>query len=636
MKGSRNPFTIRASEHIVSESDFLRLFAPGVLELLPENDAWNKVHFFVSAPGGGKTTLFRIFSPPSLTTLHSFRSIVDYKELYRRMREFGVMTSDGPDVLGIRISCARNYGAIEDLDLTQVERDKLFFSLFNSRVTLSALNGILILKGLRYPDDLNRLSFESLDYDQFLNDSLNDLNGEELRNKAKKTERNICNSIDSFTQIEIDDLIGHHDLNTLGAFQPSTIKVDGKPVAQHTVLLIDDFHRLTKRQREVLTNELISLRLPVGIWIAERLEAQEPSELLSIGTNNGREFEIINLEKYWRRPGNSKRFEKTLWEIADLRVRSVPEIQSRIGSFESSLKSNLDNLDFDETLNIILRDVSNRAKSNYENGPYAEWISEVEAMEGSLLERITNWRTLEILIQRKVMRGQSTLFDLSVPQTELENIHVSSIREAAMFFISREFSLPYYFGSDVLANLASSNIEQFLSYAGKLFDVVSTAGKMRQSTSLAPKMQESILKAHSRNAWESIQKRIPNGLEVKGLLEHIKTLTVIDTQKPNAPYAPGATGIAITMDDKAKLTQPRYEKLLQTLSTCISNNLLEPMPDVSQGGKKWYLLYLNRALCLQFGLPLQYGGWRPRKLNELEQWVNKLPKREQAGGAMFL
>ena len=41
------------------------------------------------------------------------------------------------------------------------------------------------------------------------------------------------------------------------------------------------------------------------------------------------------------------------------------------------------------------------------------------------------------------------------------------------------------------------------------------------------------------------------------------------------------------------------------------------------------ILYLNRWLCLHFGLPLQYGGWRPLKLDELVKYVNQNARKRQ-------
>ena len=44
------------------------------------------------------------------------------------------------------------------------------------------------------------------------------------------------------------------------------------------------------------------------------------------------------------------------------------------------------------------------------------------------------------------------------------------------------------------------------------------------------------------------------------------------------------------------------------------------------------ILYMNRLLCLYFGLPLQYGGWRPLNLDRLNKFV-RLPKQESGCGA---
>jgi hypothetical protein len=50
---------------------------------------------------------------------------------------------------------------------------------------------------------------------------------------------------------------------------------------------------------------------------------------------------------------------------------------------------------------------------------------------------------------------------------------------------------------------------------------------------------------------------------------------------------------------------------------------LEPRLDHKNKGERWLVLYLNRLLCLRFGLPLGYGGWRPRRLNQLGAWIDK-------------
>ena len=60
MRGVRNPFRLTTAESIETDADFLRLFGPGVLDLLPEGATSGQLLFIRSAPGGGKTTLLRV------------------------------------------------------------------------------------------------------------------------------------------------------------------------------------------------------------------------------------------------------------------------------------------------------------------------------------------------------------------------------------------------------------------------------------------------------------------------------------------------------------------------------------------------------------------------------------------------
>jgi len=132
--------------------------------------------------------------------------------------------------------------------------------------------------------------------------------------------------------------------------------------------------------------------------------------------------------------------------------------------------------------------------------------------------------------------------------------------------------------------------------------------------------------------WQEIPRKIPNGRDVQNFLEAIHQCARWETSRPNAPYAPGVTGIAMIMehrnkliDPKVRLHHPEYERLALTLSACISHNLLEASLDRSQGkkGQTWMILYLNRWLCLQFRLPLQYGGWRPKTPEQLYRWLDQ-------------
>ncbi len=125
MKESRNPFRLRASEYIESDNTFIRLFGPEVLDTLPTEQTFNKVHFLRSAEGGGKTSLLRLFSPNVLLTLYSLRKRDDCKELYQKMCNHGAISDDGAQVLGITLSCASNYAALEDMEIDSGRRERL-------------------------------------------------------------------------------------------------------------------------------------------------------------------------------------------------------------------------------------------------------------------------------------------------------------------------------------------------------------------------------------------------------------------------------------------------------------------------------------------------------------------------------
>lgn len=640
MREPRNPFRIRASENILSDSIFLRLFGSGALDLLPKDGLWDRVQIFRSAPGGGKTSIFRVFTPSALLTLYASRAIDDYKDLYQRLKNLDVISEKGAQVLGISLSCARNYAALEDISLERIQKDRLFYSLINARIILAALRGALSLKGLNYPEDLSRLYISRPPEVDTSNILPIPCSGVDLYNFASSMEKNVCDAIDSFSSSYSNTLTGHDVLYSLFILRPECISIDGTPVARRTLVMLDDFHKLTSIQRQNLLRMLFELRLPIGIWLAERLEALSLEELLSLGATSGREYGEIILEEFWS--NNSKRFENTVTNIADLRARSAPDVQ--INSFATHLDSSLDTIEYNDRCSTAVQVISNRVRKRVgANKIYDEWIKKHENSEDTLRERAISWRILEISIERNIRKGQQTLFDLPVPERELGKQDGSSLKGVAEFFLAQEFKLPYYFGFPRLANLASSNIEQFLALAGDLFEVVISAEKIKQSAILSPALQEDILLQAVKQRWNEIPRRIPNGKDVKQLLESIQKLALWETYKPSAPYSPGVTGIAISMEDRARLIDPRlreknpkYNNLAKILSVCISHNLLEAKLDRSQGqkGKTWMILYLNRWLCFYFGLPLQYGGWRQKKIDELCDWIElgfKLSKKEKRG-----
>ena len=66
-------------------------------------------------------------------------------------------------------------------------------------------------------------------------------------------------------------------------------------------------------------------------------------------------------------------------------------------------------------------------------------------------------------------------------------------------------------------------------------------------------------------------------------------------------------------------------RLRDVLTSLVAHNLLIPNLDRQQGGRAVVVFYLNRLLCVQFGLPLGFGGWRHKPLLELNAWLERGP-----------
>jgi len=97
----------------------------------------------------------------------------------------------------------------------------------------------------------------------------------------------------------------------------------------------------------------------------------------------------------------------------------------------------------------------------------------------------------------------------------------------------------------------------------------------------------------------------------------------------NAPYAPGVTGIRLSSSELDKLHNLRSLQaeglgvLKKVVSECVAENLLVTRPSQASTSREGGLVfYLNRTLCINYGLPLQMGGWQDVKAEEMFSWMH--------------
>jgi hypothetical protein len=629
MKDPRNPFRLRSSEGIESDDMFVRLFSPDVLKVLSAADCFTKPLIIRSAPGGGKTTLLRLFSPRSLLTVQSMRENEHCKLLYSELGKIGAVREEGPAVLGVLVRISKDLACLDDLNVSDAQKLRLFRALLNARVTLNLLHSTLALRRLRYPDDLSRLTIDT--NDRVPTTTLPGLtvpcSGEALYSWAQTVEHNVGEAIDSFQPIDEVAAYGHDSLLLSLLSGSVRVKVDNIVASERLLFMFDNVDDLTSRQRRYLLDDVISSRYASGVWIAERLRALEPDQLLSEGAHEGRDVNYVHLEDEWRK-ASDRTFEKLVGDIADRRVQI--SVRGEFDSFASCLQDSVDGVEWNEhwarAASELEQSVRNRAEGVKR---YSDWIDARGQEDQSHHQAALAWKALDILISREERKVQRTL-DFTLPEDQLDEKDDSQVRAAAELFVHKDFGVPYYYGATMLARASSSNIEQFLSLAGEIYERSISAALLRQPRALSPLEQDRLLRRVAVRELDDLVRRVDSGGQVQRFIESIGKMSRLETYRPNAPYAPGVTGIGIDMRDREKIvaahsndSDVRLRRLAIVLGICIANNLLEVKMDQKCKGKNWMVLYLNRMLCIRYELPLKYGGWREQRLPVLTSWVHE-------------
>ena len=634
---SRNPFRIKVTEYLEGEWNFISLFGLGALDVFNDKDILEKIQIIRSARGGGKTSLLRIFSPKSLNEIHATRNNNKHvNKLYEKLKSFNVFSNKNEiRVLGIYLSLFGNYPILNQLEFSKKKQNKLFYSLLISRIIIATLRSVCELKKLDFPESLCHIRIkqpEELHIPHFIELPCT---GNDLYEWAKLTEQRIGDIIEDDSD---DDhkLGGHEYLTTLHIIKAKNIFYDNEPVAEKTLLMLDDVDKITSEQRINLSNTLTNLRIPIGLWIAERLEALRPDEILSPDGTWDREYGMpITLEKFWRK--HPKKFEALLSDISD--KRASMQRKYHITSFEHHLQNSLTS-EYDEKINDAINTESKKIKTKFgRKNKYRFWFDRCDNFESDPFQIAEEWRKLEILIERNMKKKQRLLFEDS-PLTcdDFDNKITAKENEVARYYIRKKYKIPYYFGFQYLVKLASSNVEQFLELASTLFDDMIATIFSETNPSITAHRQEYLLGEKVFQKWEEIYHSIPNTNYIVPFLNNIAKLCFNETNLPNSPYT-SVTGIAISSEDLKKLQMkeflelnPKYKILSEVLVICLAHNLLETLPESRQGkkGTTHLVMYLNRLLCFKFQLPIPYGGWREQTLDTLCDFIddNFKPKRK--------
>ena len=616
----RNLFRLQATDFLEDDGEFLRLFGSDALDIFEPQDMWGRMQIIRSPKGGGKTSVLRIFVPGSLNAIQS-NTTDDLVLLRKKLKEIGALSdTDGVLVLGVLISLSSNYEVIEHLGLDEAAQDRLFFALLTSKIMIAALRGACELKEIRFPRDLDQIRVERPNDPNIRACIPIPCDGGTLYEWAMELEGRVYDMLEG-QQGSHKDLGGHETLSPIRAIRACNMFYGGEPVAKQTLLMLDNTYNFTVSQRTKLADALASLRMP-GIVVSELLESIRQEELLSPNGDQGREYATpVSIGRFWRTRDRRHKFRRLLRSISDKRAAADPHHHR---GFRDMLEGRLGS-EWDEKFDQAAKLESQRIRNKLGNdSKYENWIKMCESRSGTPSEKAERWKALEIIVERDKKKPQKRLFqDAPIPTHDLYK-KMQDVAPVSKFYIRTKYKIPYHFGFNELARLASYNIHQFLYLSSDLFDEMANSSTLGTVQPISPKRQQEIIQAAAENMWAEISRTVKNKRVVMfmdGVAAFCKKITTL----PNAPYG-GVTGISISYSDLGRLrdqefldSDTKYKQLAEVLSTCFARNILEQDPDARQGrpGTKRLVMYINRLYCVKYRLPSEYGGWQKRSLDDL-------------------
>ena len=618
----KNPFRIRASQRSVNDEEFVRLFGSSVLEILREiENPWDGIVFLRSAPGGGKTSLLRLLTPRALKLTRRLYDYDQVKSTRQSLRANGAVSNTESEIFGTMVIFTSEYRELAEFD----RGNSLFRELVNSRIVIAVLRTLLARSERIYPKDLHTIKTEwEPESDTTIPSRAN---GRELFEWASKIENGFYERMDNLGEPE-PITGGHPRLDSLQWFARAKFHDATGPVHEKRVLLFDEVQNLSRNQRTAFIEYLMGPRENCGIWVAERLEALSHKELLLEGALPHRDYEhVIQLEQRWKK-SRGRTYARFVEQIADLRAAKIEGFRER--DFSSCLADEDDKSIWEPEFKKACTEIQNRIHHKITASKrYDEWIKKAACFEGTPWQKALEWRKTEVAVDRDLGKASAEFSFVSLRSDEFD-AQSQAIERAAEHFLRTEIKAPIYFGRDALASVSSWNVDQYLEVAGELFaEIMAKSSSMRnQSIELSTDRQDTIIRQVAKIRWDSLDRRLPRGAAVRRFLMSMRDYCRKETFRPNAPYPPGVTGIALKMTERESLIESHesgiahQSALREILTSLLAHNLLVPFLDHQQGGDQYVVFYLNRLLCVHFGLPLGRGGWRHISLPELDKWRN--------------
>ena len=619
-----NPFADRSSEMMTSDHEFIYLFSPEILRNLNEDIFQEKIHIFRSPPGGGKTTLFRCFSPRVLREF-SLSTQNETNDTKIFLKNNDLLNNDSEvRLLSALLSCSSGY---QDLPpLLAGTSDGLFRALLNCRIIIRSLKSLIELLDL---SDTNALNGVNLIYENSLEFNYIPItrDAKTLYDWAINIESQIYQTVDSFRN-DFGKANQHIKIESTIWLSEVQFYYNGRKLRLKRLLMFDDLHNLQAPQRNLLLDELTTKRTSLTVWLAERIIVLGSNILISKGARSDRELREIDLSEEWTKSKGGNEYKRFGMSVLKRRSQYTRNEIFNGGLLEQFLCEDISFDEYDKDCQKLLPKLESFIKALSRKDRYHSWVSHLSnsISDGIDVKTLKELVVKLIFLSRDAKRSQSVFSFEELPVELYDDIVESPFVVAADLFLHKEIGLPIYYGMDKILTMSSANIEELLGLASDLYEGIRGKFIMRaNSLKLTAKEQEVIVIKNAEKRRRMIPKSQDHGNDSVRLLDAIGEFCREKTFQPNAPYAPGVTGVRITDSIRIKMSkkEPGFDgRLTDVLSEMIAQNLLITRPSAASTNRESGLvLYLNRGLCPLYQLPLQQGGWQDVSYTTLSNWM---------------
>ena len=606
----KNPFLIKNNEQQISEEEYLSLFDSSVLQMIDEQNM-EKVSRVLSTPGAGKTSLFRAFSPKVLNIISKKNDTNEYSEIIKQMERLGAIKDHNIILLSATLSCARNYSIIEEM-FSNGKRKQVFFALLNYRIIMAFLKNLSLIYDIEI-NELEAVTFLHIPQ-EMLCEAESFENGFKVYEWACKGERELCDFLDSDRNEKLPLSFVHTTLLVIKLFEAQNILIHGEKYFLNSMLIFDDFHKLTNKQKEYITEAVFTLKSKIGIWLGQRLEGLSDNQIISLDGSVDRDYNSdIIIDNYW----NDKKsaFYNMIENIANKRIK-----EAGLNSFNNLLDCIAGELEvkkYENTLKKHIELLKTKIFETYnEEYKYSDIVNYIEEISKSSFEKVIHYVCIKIYQNREELTFFS---EEKIEVAEFKKFYDEN-KNSAEFYLCIKCKIPFYYGLPKLKILSSYNVEQFLFLVSDIFETcrVKALGKTNKSRKyLSAEEQEEILSKAVQKKWKDMDYRYSDIKDIKNLLNNIASIGIKSREAERNSYAGGAyTGIGIKKNELLRyLDNESYRPTYKILSACLASKYLERKDlkgDI-------VVFYLNRWLCLYYELPIAYGGWKPCSMSNIKE-----------------